>query len=401
MYTPILIFPSLLKSNSANGQLERHFLSGLDSNVFDPYIFCYKGDIDSSTLPEYNYYVIKKKKYEIIIEAIIHRLGVAKYFNIPDLSRFFFNYKAKRMLSKLCETRRIDYVHTISLPSSTHLLGYYLATKYNIPWIAQFYDPWVDNPHREIASFFESYDKKLEAKVAHNANAILLDSDLFVKSWERRYNKAIRSHILKFPLATSISLEAINESKKNTFPIVFSHIGNLYEKRMSLDFIIALYNYIELHPQDRDCIHVNYIGTITEKEKNLIKKYGLDNVFSLVGHISEEECEKYYKSTDIFIAIDVNIPENVFFPSKIMRYFLHRKPILGITSNISVLKDELSNSGHKSYIFGDIVGIEEYIYDAIHNFSSLSEFDEEYGEMYKIENVVQKYYEVITAITNK
>ena len=393
MYKPLFIFPSVLRSKSPNGQLQRNFIQALFQDTYRPIVICLEGDISVSTLPPLRYIIIKQSRFLGIIESCINRLGLMKFFNVPDFFRFSYVKEATRIAKKICKEEKIDFVHTISFPSSAHLVGLKLNRLYGIPWIAQFYDPWLNNPHRPVSKIIKWYDKRLERSVAENATLLAPDSNLFVEQWVQRYESLVENKIVNLPLTTSFSEHV--EYSKHTDKVIFSHIGNLYKERSSLDFIKAVHSHLQRKPKDRDRLLINYVGKVPDSEKEMIKKLGIDDVFNLVGIISEDECLKYYSVTDVFIAIDVNIRENIFFPSKLLRYLYYKKPILGITTEVSVLADELKSAGHSPFLYGDFKGIENYIDQAINNYENLTNFDKSYGEQYSINNVLKYYYSLV------
>ena len=63
MYKPLFIFPSVLKSKSPNGQLQRNFIRALDQDSYSPIVICFEGDISVSNLPPLRYVIIKQSRF--------------------------------------------------------------------------------------------------------------------------------------------------------------------------------------------------------------------------------------------------------------------------------------------------------------------------------------------------
>ena len=101
----------------------------------------------------------------------------------------------------------------------------------------------------------------------------------------------------------------------------------------------------------------------------------------------------------MFLAIDLNISESMFFPSKLMTYYYYKKPILGISNRGSVLESELMGTGHTNFSFDDIKGIERYLESAIHyKTENILNVDKEKWLEYTYENVYSKYYAIVTRL---
>ena len=118
---------------------------------------------------------------------------------------------------------------------------------------------------------------------------------------------------------------------------------------------------------------------------------GLEDVFKLTGSISAEECVAYYNKSDLFLAIDGVNKDNLFFPSKILKYLYFRRPILGITPEGSVLDGELRNAGHTAIANSDLEGIVNYLECAMTDYESLCNFKVDYWHRFEPKNVVADY----------
>jgi hypothetical protein len=61
---------------------------------------------------------------------------------IPDARKYWRSFAYKKAL-QIIEAENIDAIITTGPPHSTHLIGKKLKEKTNIPWIADFRDPWI------------------------------------------------------------------------------------------------------------------------------------------------------------------------------------------------------------------------------------------------------------------
>lgn len=78
----------------------------------------------------------------------------------------------------------------------------------------------------------------------------------------------------------------------------------------------------------------------------MIESSGISPLVNLVGRVTEQECFKYYEESDMFLIVDINCEPNLFYPSKLLKYFCYKKPIIGLTKNDSVVYHELSKTGN-------------------------------------------------------
>ncbi len=71
---------------------------------------------------------------------------------------------------------KIDCIITTSPPHSTQLIGYKLAQEYNIPWVADFRDPWTDIYYYKQfypTIFAHRKNLKTEKNVLEKADAVI------------------------------------------------------------------------------------------------------------------------------------------------------------------------------------------------------------------------------------
>jgi hypothetical protein len=384
-----------LVEKSPNGQIMRFFLHGLSKQNFASSVLCSKkSDIDWCD-PSIDIIKTKDSSFVRVIIAFIRRIFPDLSF-LPDTEFFSWGINAIKISKRLFIHKRYDYLHSVSSPCACHLIAYNIKKKTGIPWIAQFCDPWSDNYFRRfVTSFFKMIDQKMEKHIADNADLIVHTNNAIADVWIKRYGSEIAKKIVVLPLSMPQQEPFKFKERDSNKPIIISHIGNLYKNRTSEVFIESVYEFLSKYPECRKKINIYYIGNVTDGEINLINKYELNDIFILCGRLKEEDCRMYYLKSDIFLAIDGVGPDNLFFPSKVMKYFFYRKPILGITPKNSVLYDELRTSGHKSVNINDKMSIVSYLYNAIENYDSLLAFDYNYWKKFSIENVVNSYKTVV------
>lgn len=114
---------------------------------------------------------------------------------------------------KTLKKRKItaDWVFTTSPPESLHIVGAKISTFLNIPWVAEFRDTWIENPHR----------------------AILKHSIL------RRFFERIIAHktLKKASALTAVSEKMITEARKYVKPktpeCIISHFSNKIDENIN------------------------------------------------------------------------------------------------------------------------------------------------------------------------
>lgn len=310
-----------------------------------------------------------------------------------DIDGFYYRKSAKKLGLKLIREEGVDVIHSICIGYSAHLLAQELYNRTKAIWVAQFYDPWSDNFYRIFkTNFFRRLDSQNERKLAMSANVIIHSNTVIKDVWQRRYGEDVSKKITIIPF----NLGSVQEKKRNERtldePVVFSHIGNFYNQRNSLTFIEAIKRVLDLRPELRAKLKVVFVGRVTEPERDRITEYKLEDIFNLVGLVSEEECNQYYQNSDVFISIDAPTDKpNVFYPSKIIKYFYFEKPILGITPPDSPSDRAFKEAGYASFANDDVTDIMDFVVRAVQNYNSICHFNHDYWKGFTNQHLVDLY----------
>ena len=96
-------------------------------------------------------------------------------FLIPDPRKFWIKPSIKYLTKYLAENH-VDLIISTGPPHSMHLIALGLRNKFDIPWIADFRDPWtdIDFYHKlKLTRLADRIHRKLEKRVLARANHIV------------------------------------------------------------------------------------------------------------------------------------------------------------------------------------------------------------------------------------
>lgn len=382
----LLIAEPFCNIHSATGIIERVFWEGLSRREYEIIVFC--ANPGDGVVANVKTIYKNIKPLRTFIKGIKHLcpdLG-----DLPDI--VYFN-NTKRQILDYLSNHQVDCIQSINMPLSDHLLAYQIKKETGLPWIAQLYDPWVDNSFRNFRfQYFKNKDEKLEKRLAEKADVIIHNNNRLANIWRERYGCNIAKKIEVLPLVLDTQgITNMHSRAKENNSLIISHIGNFYLSRNSVCFIDALKLVVQKHPEISEGMKINFVGTITNCDLKAIRLSGLEKMFNITGLIPQEECNKYYQNSDIFLSIDSMVGDNFFFPSKLLKYFYYNKPILGLSPKNSATVDELSKSGHKFFDGGETTQIAEYLELAYYHYDRLLNFDHEYYKKFDMETVLSAY----------
>lgn len=403
MIRPIVITHGFLISNSSGGQVERVFWENIaNKDNYMPTIFCSDKGCRDLMCSNIDIKLIHEVRFIKYAAAIVRRILPDLTF-LPDYEYISWGRHTAHEAIKMAKNKRFDYIHSTSFPSSDHWCALKIKKATGLPWIAQFHDPWYDNPFRRFKTkWLKKRDLEMEKQVVENADVIIHNNEAIKELWRRRYGEEIVMKVVIIPLNVAFKSEDVRVNpKKIEGKLTITHIGNFYHMRKSSEFIKAISTFVNQYPDMADKVQVFFLGNVVDEDKNLISKLHLNNIFHLLGKVEEELCHYYYRNSDVFLATAGLFNENIFFPSKILKYFYYQRPILGITPKGTVLYHELKKSGHESFEINDESGMVDYLYRAVNDYPALYVFNKDYWKFFSINSVLDSYIMTVDKLLPK
>ena len=333
------------------------------------------------------------------VNALINRT-IPDIILQPDEFNWAIKHRFINAILRNVDFTQIDYIHSFSDPQTAHVIAYEIHKITKKPWIAQLYDPWTDSPYRKFKySFFKKKDLELESIVANNASAIIHTNHVINNKWGNRYGDKIKEKSFVLPLTYSKErfLQGKNippARRKDKF--IISHIGTLFRDRDLRDVIKALSLLKQENVSCNKKIVIRAIGQITPHDIKMMKELECEDFFEIIPYQTKEKLIDYYVDSDAFLLIESQQKENVFFPSKLLDYFLYQRPIIGITPQIGETTELLNKSGNIAICNGDIMKLKEVFLNFIEGKNP--SFDKDFYMNYSPEVLCNQYKEILSFV---
>lgn len=270
----------------------------------------------------------------------------------PD-STLWWAYLTIQYIEQKMDLKEFDILYTTSGPYAAHLVGYYLKKKYNIPWIADFRDEWINNPYFDFDLLNNPYHKLLyclEKRIVTNASHTITISDYARQNYIDTYG-------LKLHQVTSITngydeedfSQILQKAEPNDkFTIV--HSGIIYSKWRDISpLFCALHELTEEGKMDKNKLLIRIIGA-EPGDSNLIAKaieYGLENNIEILGYIEHRKTLQFCTDADLLLCMIGS--EDRFrgcYTGKIFDYLRCDQPILAFAPYEGEVDLLLSQTGH-------------------------------------------------------
>ena len=245
-------------------------------------------------------------------------------FFLPD-PRKGWNKAAVAAAKTILNEGKIDCIITTSPPHSTQLIGYKLAQEYNIPWIADFRDPWTDIYYYKQfypTIFAHRKNLKTEKNVLEKADAVITVGPTL----QNLFANKIESNKDKIKVLTNgydpDDFQSLPPKSSSKF--VITYVGTLADIYPLDHFLTAFKRLIE---NDSNALF-RCIGTISPQQREKIMQLPEENI-ELIQYVNHRTAIEYMSSSSCLLLIIPSNPNNKgIITGKIFEYIAVGRPIV-------------------------------------------------------------------------
>lgn len=237
--------------------------------------------------------------------------------------------KGKRIVVQ----EKIDALFSTGPPHSTHLIGWALHAGANVPWIADFRDPWID-----IGYYHEMprtkgalmVDAKLEKMVLCRASVVTTVSH----SWKKLLAGKLMNGQENSVAVIHNGFDPEDYASTDGCECCHSHflltyVGSLYASRNPA----VLWRALDLLRRKGEIpdLRVQLIGRVDELVLDALARYGLDDIASCQGYLPHGQAIAFMRrSAMLFFVIEPFKHDAGMIPGKLYEYLASGRPVLGI-----------------------------------------------------------------------
>lgn len=314
---------------------------------------------------------------------------------IPDPRKFWIKPSVK-FLSKYLKENPVDLIISTGPPHSMHVIAIGLKKKFDIPWIADFRDPWtdIDFYHKlKLTWLADKRHKTLEKMVLLTADHVVTVSPGCAADLERITHRKIEVIYNGFD-PTDYDFDKPEPDKNFTI----SHFGAFNKDRNPASLWIALNQISETNESFKKLLRIQLIGQTDESIINDINRNNLSGNLVLKEHLPHQEGLAELSKSQVLL-LPLNDAPNVkgILPGKMYEYMALRRPILALgptdADYAGILRE--TNAG-VPLNFDDVKGIRETLQNYFQCFQE-NKLEVESGayEKYSRKNLAAKFVELV------
>ncbi len=308
-------------------------------------------------------------------------------FFIPDARSLWIKPSVK-YLSGYLQNNKVDALLTDGPPHTNTVIACKLSRKFNIPWLADFQDPWTQVDYYKffkLTKWADRKHKRLEQETFATAKKITIASPTWKKELESIGATNVDVIFWGYDEEDFIDLKPEPDSKFTVY-----HGGMLGFDRHPGTLLSVLKELKDEIPEFGSDLEIKLAGFIDYSILKTIDELGLQSNLKNLGTVGRKEALQHTLNAHILLLL-INKADNAKgrIPGKLFELMRAGRPILGLGIEGGDVHKIIKKSGAGSYFdYGSAKEIKAYILDkyelykkGLNKFSSLQDIKE-----YSVEN---------------
>lgn len=264
----------------------------------------------------------------------------------PDSYVGWYPYGVKQGM-KVIKQKKINCIYSNSAPFTAHLIALKLKKKTGLPWIADFRDPWVDDPLRPKGLFKsqEKHERIQEAKVIRNADHVITTSKnyaVFLKSKYPQSRKQITTIYNGYDWPVRKDCSGVH---KNDY-LEFIYAGAFYGLQSPVSFLRSLGTLMLKGEIPKDKIRFTIIGGHGDETwKHQFADSPILKMVSVIPFITNNRVREELMKSSCLLLFQASERGDVIVLGKTFEYISTGLPILALVPHGTECASILEQSG--------------------------------------------------------
>lgn len=370
----------------------------LKTPIWEPYDF-YKKIIGKDKNEKISAGFLSENKKPKLTEKI--SVWIRGNFFIPDARKFWINPSVS-FLSDYIKKNEIDAIVSTGPPHSMHLIALKLKDKFNIPWVADFRDPWTNIDFYKdlmLTSFADRKHKRLEKKVLTTADAILTIGKTMKDEFVGLGAKNVVVLTNGFDEQDTSSTLGIVKDEKFSL----AHIGSFVKSRDPLFLWQVLSELVAEQTGFADDLEIKLVGKVDFSVLENIKKYRLNSYVNKIDYLPHQEVIKEQQRSQVLLLLLNDTPNSKgILTGKFFEYLSAKRPILCIGPMNGDAAEILNETKSGNIVeFEDKINLKKVILDYYRMYKNNGlEINSENLESFSRRNITGELSKLLNSLTN-
>ena len=244
-----------------------------------------------------------------------------------------------------------------------HLIAMQLKKQHDLPWIADFRDPWTKiDFYNELylSGFADRKHHRLEKQVVLNADCVVTVGNQMRDEFEKLGAKKVVVITNGFDTADNIEGEAEMDQK-----FTLAHFGTVNKARNPELLWQVLADLVKENPDFAANLELKFVGRLDQLVRESISKYQMENFVSKTDFLPHNDVIRMQRQSQVLLLL-INQTHNAggILTGKFFEYLAAERPVLAIGPPKGDVADILRESGAGVIVdFEDFDGLKNRLLD--------------------------------------
>lgn len=310
------------------------------------------------------------------------KLGLLSGLFFPDNKVGWVPFALRKGLS-LCRREKIDLIFSSSPPPSAHLAACMISRATEIPWVADFRDPWVGYKLETLPTRLHLILKRgLEKRIVANAKRVVAANPVIQDELERINPQRDKLCLIDQGYDEQ-DFRDYRSSTADKFTV--GYLGTFSSDCDPKPAFRALGELISRNLIPKEEMRFLHVGASLHLDVGrLAKEHGLGEVLETKGYLSHREAIRQMGEVSLLLLVTSGDPR--VFPAKVFEYLRLGKPILCIAPEKSKLAEFLREMKAPAVVSpGDGEGIKQAFISSFADFRNGKSTDREKDDLKRFE----------------
>jgi glycosyltransferase involved in cell wall biosynthesis len=275
---------------------------------------------------------------------------------LPDDQQGFIDVAARAAIAAI---RRYPgaWVYSTAPPASVHLAALRAARETGTTWVAEFRDPWTDNPGKPWyarTAITDWIERGLERRCLSRADLVVSVSEGIDGVLRRKVPLSAHNKFIVALNGIEPRLNAVGTSPPRR-PLRIVHVGTLYLGRDPRPFLCALARVVQRRKLEPSDIQAEFIGDAESFNgipvRDLVRAAGLANHVTFTPWLPHAEAQDQIRNASALLLLAEGQPLQI--PHKLYEYLAARRPILAFADREGDTASLVRRSGRHWVVSGD------------------------------------------------
>ena len=256
-------------------------------------------------------------------------------------------WPALRAAERLIREESPTAIFSSGPPAVSHRIAYRLKREHNLPWIADFRDPWATHPYEnDDPGWWRWVNRYLESKCVRAADRVICNTEWMRQNFLKSYPDLPQQ---KFVTLTNGFVDHHPLPAKET-PVrtrrLFLHLGSLYHLRRIDTFCAAVESLVGAQRLDPDTFQIVFLGFVDSSFEVAARQAApvlfQNACIEFRPHVDRQEARQILGEADMLLVFQGGY--HLQIPAKFYEYLATGRRIFAVAQK-GALTDMLEQTG--------------------------------------------------------